>query len=145
MGVAAHDRHSRLSQAELGTDHVHDALTPAAGGVDRDAELVAVPSQRRELQLRQWIRRRVVAGRDVVVHRRERQVGPANRTARQAKPLERLRRGHLVHEVQVDVEQVGHAVGTAHDVALPDPVEERFAHALTLARRRFPPARRLFG
>ena len=38
---------------------------------------------------------------------RERQVRAAHRAAGQPQPLEGLRRGHLVHEVQVDVEQVG--------------------------------------
>ena len=56
----------------------------------------------------------------VVVGRRERAVGTANRAAGQPQPVERLRAGDLVHEVQVDVEQArGDLVG------VPDLVEER--------------------
>jgi hypothetical protein len=38
-----------------------------------------------------------------------------------------------VDEMEVDVEEVGHALATAHDVTFPDLVEERPAHASTLA------------
>ncbi len=50
-------------------------------------------------------------GRHVVVHRRDREVGPAHAAARHAQAVERLRRGDLVHEVEIDVEEVGLAVG----------------------------------
>ena len=40
--------------------------------------------------------------------------------ARYAKPLEGLRGGDLVHEVQVDVEEVGFAGGRVNDVPIPD-------------------------
>ena len=39
--------------------------------------------------------------------------------AGQAQPVEGLGRRHLVHQVQVDVEQVGLVGRPAHDVALP--------------------------
>ena len=42
VGVAAHDGHARLRQAQLGADDVDDALVIRAPGVDRDAELGAV-------------------------------------------------------------------------------------------------------
>ena len=41
-----------LRQAELGPDHVDDALASRAGGVEVDAELLAVRPQRVELRLR---------------------------------------------------------------------------------------------
>ena len=53
VAVAADDRHAGLRQAELGTDHVDDALAAGAGRVERDAELLAVAAQRVELRLRQ--------------------------------------------------------------------------------------------
>ena len=56
---------------------------------------------------------------DVVVGGRERAVGPADRAAGEPQALERLRAGHLVDEVQVDVEQTGR-----HLVVGPDLVEE---------------------
>ena len=50
------------------------------------------------------VRSRGIGG-DVVVGGRERAVGPAHLAAREPQPLERLRGGHLVDEVEVDVEQ----------------------------------------
>ena len=66
-----------------------------------------------------------VVGRRVVVLGRQRQVGPAHRAAGQPQPVKRLRAGDLVHQVQVDVEQVRLAVGGAHDVRVPDLLGER--------------------
>jgi hypothetical protein len=122
--VAADDRHARLGDAQLGADHVHDPLAVRAERVDRDAELGAVALERLHLHARELVldpRRhgRAVGGR-VVVGGRERAVGPAHRAAGQAQPVERLRAGHLVDEVQVDVEQAGR-----HLVGLPDLVEQR--------------------
>ncbi|MEJ7719604.1 MAG: hypothetical protein WKF58_03815 [Ilumatobacteraceae bacterium] len=54
-------------------------------------------------------------------------VSSGRRTAApvEAQRLERLRARHLVHEVEVDVEEIGLAVGSAHDVAVPDLVRQR--------------------
>ena len=59
--VTAGDRDSRLREAELRTDHVDDPLAPAAGRIERDAELLAVAAERLQLLVRQRVRRRVVA------------------------------------------------------------------------------------
>src|SRR5581483_4299507 len=134
--VAAHDRHARAREALLRPDHVHDSLAAAAGRMERHAEFLAVRPERLELLRRQRVDRRVVAGRDVVVHRRERQLRPAHRAPGEAQRLERLRRGDLVDEVQVDVEEVGQALGRAHHMCVPDLLEERAAHAPTLAHNR---------
>jgi hypothetical protein len=57
-----------------------------------------------------------------VVGRRERLVGPAHLAVRRARPVEGLRRGDLVDEVEVDVDQV--AVDL---VGVPDLLEEVLA------------------
>ena len=132
--VAADDRHPGLGEPALRPDHVDDPLAPAARRVERDAELLAVAAERLQLLVRQRVGRRVVAGCDVVVHRGERQVGTADRSPCEAERLERLRRGDLVHEVQVDVEEVGDPLGASHHMAFPHLVEERPAHPPTLAR-----------
>src|SRR5690606_37203607 len=60
-------------------------------------------------------------GRGVVVLGGDRQVGATHRAPREPEPLEGLRARDLVHEVQVDEEQVGSAVlAAAHEVRLPD-------------------------
>ena len=133
VAVAADDRQARLREAELRPDHVDDALAPAARRVERDAELLAVRAQRVELGTRERIGDRPRERRDVVVHRRDREVGAAHRSAGEPQPVERLRRRHLVDQVQVDVEERGLARRLVDDVALPDPVEQRLRHRETVA------------
>ena len=89
-----------------------------------------------------WVRetgsaigRSMSVGRDVVVLGGEREVGPAHRAAGQPQAVERLRAGDLVHQVQVDVEQVGLAVGAAHDVRVPDLLGERPAPSVVSLTR----------
>ena len=53
--VAAHDRHPRLGDAELGADHVHDPLVIGAERVQRDAELLAVALERLDLHARELV------------------------------------------------------------------------------------------
>ena len=106
--VAADDRHAGLRDAELGADHVHDPLPAMAAAVQADAEVLAVPVERLELLARHVIvdRPRQLPGRHVVVGRGEGAIGATHPPVREAEPLERLRARHLVHEVQVDEEQV---------------------------------------
>ena len=56
---------------------------------------------------------------------RDGQVRPAQLAAGHAQTLERLRAGHLVHQVAVDVEDAGAVRELLHDVAVPDLVEQR--------------------
>ena len=136
--VAADDRHARLGDAQLGADHVHDALAGGADRVDRHAELRAVVLERLDLHAAEVVgdlgRHLRAVGRHVVVGGGQRAVGPAHRPPGQAQGLEGLRAGDLVHQVEVDVEErVGHLVGA------PDLVEERQAARGTPARQRRSP------
>ena len=110
-----------MGQAELGADDMHDALPRAAHGVELDTELLAIARQRLHLRGRDRVRHRLVDAdrRDVVVHGRQREIRTPDPAARHPQALERLWRRHLVHQVQVDVEQVGLATLPAHDVPLP--------------------------
>src|SRR5262249_23557736 len=49
-----------------------------------------------------------------------REVGAADLPGGHPEPVKRLRRGDLVYEVQIDVEEIGFALGGAHDVPVPD-------------------------
>ena len=63
---------------------------------------------------------------DVVVLGRDREVRPADARPGEAEPVERLRAGDLVHEVEVDVEQVGRLpLPLAHQVAVPHLLGQR--------------------
>ena len=89
-----------------------------------DPELLAVRAQCVELGLRHRVCHRSRQGRDVVVHRRDGELGPANPAAGEPQPLERLGRGDLVHEVEVDVEQRRLTGLVENDVPVPDLVEQ---------------------
>ena len=84
---------------------VHDPLAAAAGREEPHAELLAVLPQRVELCARERVGDRPGQRRDVVIHRRDGQVGAAHGAPGGAQAVERLRARHLVHEVQVDVEE----------------------------------------
>src|SRR5690606_3599062 len=71
-------------------------------------------------------------GRHVVVLGRDGELGPSHLAAGEPEPVERLWAGDLADEVQVDVEQVGLAVGAAHDVLLPVLLRQCAAHCFLL-------------
>jgi hypothetical protein len=102
-----------------------DSLAPAPGRVQRHAELLAVLPERVELSPRQWIGYRALLGRDVVVHRRDGEIGTADPAPCKAQAFERLRGRHLVDQVQDDVEQRVHVGRLDDDVPGPDALEQR--------------------
>ena len=120
VGVAADDDQPGLRVPLLGTDHVDDALAGRAHRVERDVEVLRVGGEGFHLAGADRVGDRTRGGGDVVVHGGHGEVGPADGAAVQPEALEGLRAGDLVHEVEVDVEDVGLAVGAVNDVAVPD-------------------------
>ena len=122
VAVAAHDRHARQGAALLGADDVHDALAGIAHREVGDAELGGVLAQHLDLA---WPRSgRRSAGRCARSGRcgprwRSVRSGRRTRAAAEPQPVERLRAGDLVDEVQVDVQQVGFVGCGVHHVAFP--------------------------
>ena len=132
VAVAAHDRHPRLREPELGPDHVHDALSRRAHGVEADAELGAVRRQHLHLLPAEigsatgwWMFSVGTLWSIVATVRSGRRTGATG----QAQAVERLRRRDLVDEVEIDVEEVGLALVVADDVAVPHLLAERRAAA----------------
>ncbi len=137
VAVAADDRDARHGQPELGTDDVHDALLDVAERVQADAELLRVPAQGVDLGAARQVGDGLVDGerRGVVVLGRDGQVRSAHRAAGHPQPVEGLRAGDLVHEVKVDVDEVGRAVLALHDeVVIPDLLGEGLARGLRSGR-----------
>ena len=106
VAVAADDRQAGERQPQLRPDHVDDPLMTAPDIVERDAELGAVRSQRLDLPPRQGIADvELVIRRDVVIDGRECQVRPADPATGQPEPIKRLRAGHFMNQVTIDVEE----------------------------------------
>ncbi len=130
VAVAADDGHAGQGEALLRADDVDDALARVvhrrSSGMPKSRD---VRLQRLDLQARSpasSMPARAVA-RSARCGRRRRASASGRRTVRpvSAQALEGLRAGHLVDEVQVDVEEAG-AVRLAVDhVGVPDLVEQR--------------------
>ncbi len=132
VAVAANDRHAGLREAELGADHVDDALVDAAHVRQRHAELLAVDPQLLDLLARDRIfddAQAIVGRRDRVIHRRLGVVGPTDLESAVAQPLEGLRRSDLVHEVQINIEHGRRSGLVDDDVIVPDLLKQRFGLA----------------
>ena len=63
---------------------------------------------------------RAVGGGDVVVDHGQRLFRRANLAPGGAQPLERLRRGHLVNQMAIDIEQAGAVIGLVDQMVVPD-------------------------
>ena len=151
VAVTAHHGHARKRQAQFGAHHVDDALVLVPHRIVRDAELGRVRPQRLDLLTADLIgdRQVLILGRHVVVLGRDCQVGPANRAAGHAQAFERLGRGDLVDQMQVDVEEGRAVVFGLDDVVIPNLLAQRsrvsgsawLAHAsiFTISTAREPP------
>ena len=136
--VAADAGRAGQREALLGPNDVHDALALVGHAKVLDAEVLDVPLERLHLGPRRDVGQEGLDGlaarvegvavrrRHVVVHRRERAVGPPHGPAGEAQALEGLRRRHLVDQVAVDVDERRAGLVLGHDeVVVPDLVEER--------------------
>ena len=111
---------------KLRADDVHDPLPVRLDSVEADAKVVGVLLERLYLLARYLVLdEQAVDRRHVVVDRRDSEVRAAHGAAGQAQALKRLRRRHLVHEVQIDIKERRLAGLLAHDVRVPDLVEHR--------------------
>ena len=128
MAVAAHDRHAGLGQSALGGDDVHDSLAVGSEPVQRDPEFGAVRAQCPQRAQAHRLAHGQRVGRDVVVLGGQRQIGSADRAAGQAQSVEGLRAGDLVHEMQVDVEQVGLGPAGPDEMVVPELLGQGAAH-----------------
>jgi hypothetical protein len=126
MPNAAGDRHARLGEAELGPDHVDDALLATRRAVEADARLLGVPLERDHHLLGQRVGQGplLVVGRDDVVDGGDGAFGEAHRHVHLAQHCEGLGARDLVDQVETD-EELGLTSGQlAHAVRVPDLVEE---------------------
>jgi hypothetical protein len=134
VAVAANDGHARLGEAELRPDDVDDALLVRPEIEEGDAVLARVPGELPELRRGLAVAPLVPEGDEAaagrlggrgVVHGRHRPIRPAHPDAARLERGERLRRGDLVHQVEVDVDDGRRPRLLDHHVPVPDAIEER--------------------
>lgn len=130
--IAADHGHARQGGALLRADHMHDALARIVHLELEDAEVVAVLIQRLHLQARDFVGDRLqpalalgTRGRHVVVGRGDVGVDAPRLAPGQAQAFERLRRGHFVQDVAVDVDQRRTIVAARDLVQVPQLVVQR--------------------
>ena len=133
--VTADDRHARLREAQLRPDDVHNALLGIVEVEQPDAKFATVFAQRVDLLFGNQVddRQRPIGGRNVVIGRGDGQFGSSHAAASEAEALERLRAGHLVDKLPVDVEDRLPSLVGVDDVIVPDFFKER-AGAVRWAR-----------
>ena len=127
VAVPADDHLARLRVSLLRPDHVDDTLVRAEPVVQRHPELAAVAFEIVQLLRGDRVGDRpaqLPCGR-VVVHRGHCEVRSPHRTLCHPQTLERLRRGDLVDEMQVHVQQRRLTCFLAHNVSVPYLVEHR--------------------
>src|SRR5262249_27015801 len=130
--VAANHRRAWLTEPKLRSDDVYDSLAIAAQSEKLDSKFAAVRFQLRCLGRGLCIAERGTAvraarsGRDGMIHRGDGPLRSAHAKPALAQDGERLGRGHLMNEVQVDVKNCGRLRRLRRDeVRAPDLVEKR--------------------
>src|SRR5690242_16992850 len=107
MAVPANDCHPRLSQAQFGPDHVHNSLIGRIDVVERHAKFAAILLQGFNLAGCARVMDRSSAGfsRNVVIHGGDGSSGLAHTPSRGTQPVECLRRGDLMYQMQIYVQE----------------------------------------
>ena len=97
MAVAADNGLSWLRQAQFRSDHMDNSLIRMVDARKRNAELITIVLQGFDLFPWNGIGDRLpVTGRNIMVHRCEAKIRPADFASVQPKPFKRLRRCHLM-------------------------------------------------
>src|SRR5699024_963703 len=139
VGVAAHQGHPRLREAQLGSDHVGDAALPVTGRIQLDTEVGAVALHVLDLPGAFLDGRgaQLVVSRVLVVDRAEGELGAPGPATRVAQVGERHRRVDLVDELHVHVDQVRPSLEGGHRVTTPDLVRQSLGHQIAPSLYRY--------
>jgi hypothetical protein len=86
-----------------------------------DAEFLAIVTKRIHLETRDGILDRLIdiEGRDVVILCCDGQIRASYLATSEAKAIEGLRAGHLMNEMEVDIEQIWFTLCASHAMVLP--------------------------
>src|SRR5512144_2155958 len=138
MAVAAYDRGAGQREALLGPDDVDDTLALVELVEILDAEILGILRQRRDLlgafRIRIWLA--TVGGRNVVINYRQCFVGCMHLAAGGAQAFKGLWRGHLMHEMTININETRPIRLLVNQVVFPDFVVERtWFHGVNFAQR----------
>ena len=128
MRIAADNGGAGQRESLFGADHMDDTLFLRCRRDVADAEFGCVAFKRGELRgafrvgNRQHHAIRITArrGGQIVIGHRERQFGPPHRPSGYPQPLKRLRTGHFVHQMPVNIDQRGAIIAGFNHVRVPD-------------------------
>jgi hypothetical protein len=122
VAVAADDGGAGQREALFGTDDVHDALTLVALVEIVDAKVLGVLRQRLDLDAAFFLGDALgtVGRRHIVVDDGKGLFRVAHLASGHAQAFERLRRGHFVDKMAVDVEKAGAILRLVDEVVVPD-------------------------
>ncbi|MNG07964.1 hypothetical protein D3C84_912920 [compost metagenome] len=138
VAVAANDRFAWVSQTDLRSHNVNDALVDIVEVKQFYAEVFAVLCQRVDLLLRNRVRNvETVLRWNVVVHRSKRQLWTAHLAARHAEAFKSLWRRNFVYQMKVDINYAWFAFFCMNDVIVPNFLKHRSFFRHRVSPRKF--------
>ena len=123
VGVSTHDSDSRHRQSKLWPYHVHNALFDIAQRMQTNTKFFRVGPQSFNLYPTSRLSDGLIdVDRGcVVILGGDCQIRPTDAATSDAEPIKRLGAGHFVHQVKIDINQIGFTILTLRDkVICPD-------------------------
>ena len=122
MTVAAHNRHSRLCHPQLRTNHMHDPLIGRIHIKQPNTKLLAIRLQRGNLLRRNQVgdRSSPRLGRNIVIDSRHGASRLPHLPSCRSQSIKRLRRSHLMHQMQIDVDNRRSARRRRNQMCIPN-------------------------
>ena len=123
--ITTNDRRAWLRQAKLWSNYVNDSLFGRENVEQLDSKLFAVLTQSFDLIRGHRIgnRQAAIRGWNVVIDGAESEIRASHFATGLTQSVKRLRRRHLVDEMEIDVEKRGFTTGFANNVCGPKFVE----------------------
>src|SRR5947209_8010959 len=130
--IAADKRHSWQCDALFRPDYMHDSLASIIHIEEGHSEIPGILLHRGDAQLALPVDdiEHLAARyrRHIVVKHGDSSIGAAHRNTGEAQARKRLRRGGLVHQVAIDIEDGRFARHLTYDVSIPDFFKHGFWH-----------------
>jgi hypothetical protein len=124
VAISANDGESGLSDAELGTNNVDDALIRTVHVKEAHSRFAAIRGERVKLSggIGVYDRQKAIFGNgwDGMIHHGEGQIWPADFAACGFQAGKCLRAGAFVNQVTINIKKAGLSGGLVHNVRVPN-------------------------